>query len=142
LVHGSEIDAFHQRLVMVLTHDGVRISTGRINVSRTNGAAEPRVDLVFETETMACAIGVPVENLPRLRDSFDGSTYSHRLPAGENFWVSRLPVAPVPMPQLSPAAAAELVETFPLPPNARLHGFGATQPGKRNERSLGGRGSA
>ena len=136
---GLEIDAFHQRLVMVLTHDGIRISTGRINVSRAHGAAEPRVDLVFETDTMACAIGVPVENLPRLRDSFDGHAYAHRLPPGENFWVSRVAPAGTPSPQASPAAAAELVETFPLPPNARLHGFGASQPGKRNERTPGSR---
>jgi hypothetical protein len=128
-VSHPEIDAFHQRLVRVLTNNGVRISDGRINVTRTNGAAEPRVDLVFETETMACAVGVPLEDLPRLRDSFDGHTYSHRLPPGEGFWLRS---APAPRREDKPERLPdEMVETFPLPPNARLQGFGVNDPGKR-----------
>ena len=101
-------------------------------MSRAKGAAEPRVDLNFETETMACSIGVPLENLPRLRDSFDGNCYSHRLPPGEKVWLSDREQARAPVAEADgPLDAANLVETFPLPPNARLFGFAGDKPGKR-----------
>ena len=115
----NEIAAMHNQPVLVVTHRDVPVSLGRIRVSQPlKGATGPRVEIHFETETMACALGVPLERLQSLRASFDGEQYRHRLPEGDGVWLPPSELGPNPAPPPAPPA----VETFPLPPKARLIG--------------------
>ncbi len=116
-----EIHALHGRPVLILTHDGHPVSIGKLQVSLPlGGAGTPRVDLVFETEVMACAIGIPLQRIPSLQASFDGTRYTHRLPQGDRFW--RPTGEDVPRDDAGMITGGT-VEGFPLPTRSRLIGF-------------------
>ena len=110
-----DIEAMHGKPVLVLTHGGRPISLGRIRVSRPiSSAAVPRIEIVFETETLACAIGVPYDRAAQLHRTFDGEQFVHRLPEGDRVWLED------PPPAAKSNSAAPVIETFPLPTNSKL----------------------
>jgi hypothetical protein len=111
-----EIEKMDGQPVLVLTHSGMPVSLGRLRISQP---LKPRIELLFETETMACALGIPLERAAILHASFDGSQYRHRLPEGDAVW---LPHPHIPVKQEPPTGRADLVETYPLPPSTRLIG--------------------
>lgn len=124
-----EVEAMHAKPVLVTTHDDLPVSMGRIRVRHELKGQGLRVEIQFETEVLACTIGVPAERVAQLHASFRGEEFRYALPPGDKLWFGDNPPpgpttdAPaVTKPGSDATPPAGLVETFPLPPKSRLIG--------------------
>lgn len=107
----DKIMALNGQAVLVQTHQGQPVSSGRLKVDPlAQGAVTLRVDLLFETEIMHCAIGVPGQRLPELLSSWDGEHFLYRLPPGDIVWGLREKTAAELAEKVQP-----IVETFAVP---------------------------
>ncbi len=94
---------------------------GKIRLSQPVAGGAPRLELLFETENMSCALGVPTDRFDQLKATYNGECYTHHLPGGDRVW---LPLATGELPQKTFTPPMESIETFPLPSNSRLMGPG------------------
>lgn len=127
----SFLRTLDDRLVTVATHSGVPISVGRIRVIST-APTNPSAEITFRTELVSCTITLLPEMLAPLAASFNGESYRYTLPEGDRLWTQEVATrkpAPANEALASSDTASPLVETFPLPADARLVRL-VTQPAK------------
>lgn len=116
----SQLRALHDQMVTVLTSTGVPVAVGRLQLIEARSG--PWVELNFKTQVVRCSITLLPEEVERLRESYDGEGYRHILPDGDKLWRAELPAVRIEEAAKPTAALEEneLVETFPLPPSAKL----------------------
>jgi hypothetical protein len=74
--------------VAVITAEGETISFGKFHLTRHLTREHPdRVELAFETETMACRLRVPPGRIDEIKATWDGAMYRYVLPGG-GIWKS------------------------------------------------------
>lgn len=119
----------HDTVVAVVTSTGVPVSIGRVRIHRGTSTTKPRVEIVFHTENVSCAVTIDVVSLELLSRGADGIPYRYRLPSGDKIWAADFgPRREVQTAAENQAAATAnenqaKVETFPLPPASRLTGY-------------------
>lgn len=83
--------------VLVVTKDGAPVAVGHFQVE---GApfldVGQRVELVFETDAMACRLRIPQGKIDEIKATWDGQRFTYLLPAGDSVW--RGLAAPPPQP--------------------------------------------
>jgi hypothetical protein len=106
----EQIREMNKRGVIVVTHSGLAVGMGRLEVSAATDGGGLRVDLQFETPSMRCILGVPAPKLETLARSWDGASYRYSLPPGDKIWLPPEDAAVSPSTPPQP-----IIETFPLP---------------------------
>lgn len=116
----AQLRALHDQTVTVLTSTGVPVAVGRLQFIEARSG--PWLELNFKTQVVRCSITLLPEEVERLHESHDGEGYRHILPDGDKLWRAELPVVRVEEAAKPTGAREEngLVETFPLPPSAKL----------------------
>jgi hypothetical protein len=105
------VESLDGKPVIVATNSGVPVALGRFRVERDSLLSHrQRVEVAFETEALSCRIRIPDARLEEIKQTWDGTTYQYRLPAGDSVWLngSRQTAAQPDVP--SPA-----IEAFPVP---------------------------
>lgn len=120
----------HQKTVAVITHAGVPVSIGRIRVHPGASGGIPRIEVVFHTENVSCAITVAQAALVPVAGG-EGINFRYVLPPADELWSAdfgprRDDSEKRHEPVTSSKEVEAHVETFPLPPSTRLTGYSPT----------------
>jgi hypothetical protein len=128
----------HQKLVAVVTHPGTPVSIGRIRVHPATGKSPPRIEVVFHTENVSCAVTIAPQSLEPTSPNSDGIHFRYRLPPGDELWSPDFGPRRVPEASQAPAPSAPdtgaQIETYPLPPDYRLTGYSTSGPARSQSR--------
>lgn len=134
----ERIPELNHKIVAVVTQAGVPVSIGRLRVHPANSKSEVRVEVVFHTENVSCAITIDPRVLRPMSAETDGLSFRYVLPPGDELWSASFGPRRQRTGASTPALRAEhnpaneaLVETYPLPPDFRLTGY--SSPGSKTE---------
>lgn len=140
-VSAEKLPELHQKIVAVVTHFGTPVSMGRLRVHPATGKLLPRVEVVFHTENVSCALTINPEVLEPVSPQSDSIQFRYRLPPGDELWSPNFGPrrdAPPDAQEGTPTASAKdseaKVETYPLPPDYRLTGYSTTGPTRPQSR--------
>jgi hypothetical protein len=129
-VSPETLPELHQKIVAVITHFGTPVSMGRLRVHPATGKTLPRVEVVFHTENVSCALTIDPAVLEAISPVSDSIHFRYRLPPGDELWAPTFGPrreSSTDAPEQSPAAGAAAneaqIETYPLPPDYRLTGY-------------------
>lgn len=130
----SRLRPLEDRVVTVTTHRGTPVAVGRMHIVTTGEVSN--VELTFKTDRTRCTIVLLPQEVDAVLHSHDGELFRYVLPEGDKLWLLALPRAAKaaddePEESSLTAASAALVETFPLPPAAKLGAAVPESPGKQ-----------
>ena len=134
-VTAESLPELHQKIVAVVTHFGTPVSMGRLRVHPSTAKALPRVEVVFHTENVSCALTIDPSVLEPMAPVSDSIHFRYRLPPGDELWSPNFgPKREASketgenVTSATPKPTEAQIETYPLPPDYRLTGYSTTGP--------------
>ena len=116
---------------------------GRLRVHPATGKSLPRIEVVFHTENVSCALTIDPEMLEAISPVSDSIHFRYRLPPGDELWSPNFGPRRESSGQATdqpPASGANVneaqIETYPLPPDYRLTGYSTASTRPQTRESL------
>ena len=130
----SQLKVLENTMVTVVTYDGTPVAVGRLRVAAESETTT--VLLTFKTDLIQCAVVLLPEEVDALCAMTDREVTRYVLPEGKKFWLRERPVTKTKGDEESKSAQDNaLVETFPLPADAKLGASIAPAPTKNTDQA-------